>query len=175
MTLLVNLFAGPGTGKSTMAAELFAAIKKQHINCELITEVPKDYVWDGALDLLNNQVLILGNQYHRIFRVLDKVEIAIIDSSILYGLVYKSPKLPKSFDAFVLDLFNLHDNCNFYINRTDFGVYQQEGRVQSLTEAIQKDKEIKDMLDTHNIKYNTIPAFYTPIPEVLKAYQELKE
>ena len=39
-TAIINLWAGPGAGKSTLAAELFAAIKKtrRDLSCELVAE-----------------------------------------------------------------------------------------------------------------------------------------
>ena len=40
--LVVNLFAGPGTGKSTVAAQIFAHLKWQGFSCELVTEFAKE-------------------------------------------------------------------------------------------------------------------------------------
>ncbi len=45
-TLVVNLLGGPGSGKSTTAADVFARLKWQDINCELVTEFAKDLVWE---------------------------------------------------------------------------------------------------------------------------------
>ena len=46
--LVVNLFAGPGRGKSVMSAEVFALLKKRGINCELIQEYAKSRVWEES-------------------------------------------------------------------------------------------------------------------------------
>ena len=40
--MIINLFGGPGTGKSTGAAYIFAKLKMCGVNCELITEFAKD-------------------------------------------------------------------------------------------------------------------------------------
>ena len=47
--LVVNLFAGPGTGKSTAAAQIFQALKWQRFSCELVTEFAKEKVWEESL------------------------------------------------------------------------------------------------------------------------------
>ena len=39
--IVVNLFGGPGCGKSTTAAWLFNQLKERGINCEYVTEFPK--------------------------------------------------------------------------------------------------------------------------------------
>lgn len=44
--LVINLFGGPSTGKSTTAAEIFVYLKKKKINCEYITEYAKDKTWE---------------------------------------------------------------------------------------------------------------------------------
>lgn len=45
-TLLVTLSGAPGAGKSTGAAYIFAMLKMQGINAELVTEYAKDKVWE---------------------------------------------------------------------------------------------------------------------------------
>lgn len=43
-TLVVNLFAQPGAGKSTGAAYLFYNLKCLGVNCEYVSEFAKDKV-----------------------------------------------------------------------------------------------------------------------------------
>ena len=40
-TLLVNLYAGPGAGKSTGAAYIFAKLKMAGVDCEYVSEYAK--------------------------------------------------------------------------------------------------------------------------------------
>ena len=63
-TLHINLWAGPGTGKSTMAAGIFAALKWNKIDCELVSEYAKQIVWEESYTKLNNQIKssFSGNQ-----------------------------------------------------------------------------------------------------------------
>ena len=41
MSKLVNLFGGPGIGKSSIAAGIFYKLKKKHISCNNPYEFPK--------------------------------------------------------------------------------------------------------------------------------------
>ena len=45
-TLVVNLFAGPGAGKSTGAAYIFSMLKMAGIDTEYVNEYAKDKVWE---------------------------------------------------------------------------------------------------------------------------------
>ena len=45
-TLVVNLFGGPGTGKSTTMAHVFAELKWRGYDCEMSNEYAKE-VEDG--------------------------------------------------------------------------------------------------------------------------------
>lgn len=55
-TKVCNLIGGPGIGKSVLASELFVKMKKNHINCELIYEYPKEVTWEENEKLLKNQI-----------------------------------------------------------------------------------------------------------------------
>ena len=46
--LVINLFGGPGCGKSTIAALLFGKLKQNGINCEMALEYAKDKVWEES-------------------------------------------------------------------------------------------------------------------------------
>jgi predicted ATPase len=57
---VINLYGGPGTGKSTTAAALFALMKREGYNVELVTEFAKDLVWTERNKELGDQIYIFG-------------------------------------------------------------------------------------------------------------------
>ena len=160
MTLNINLFGGPGTGKSTTAAELFAHLKKDGHRVELIQEYAKDLTYGKDQVRLNDQLHVLVEQHHRLVRVLDEVDYVVHDSPFVIGVTYlqKSARIPtKAFAALAVDLFNMYDNLNIFLRRDlESHPYQEYGRSQSLQEALEKDDEIKAFLVSHNIPFTEI-------------------
>ena len=144
MTLVVNLYGGPGTGKSTTAAGLFYRIKKHGLfNVELVTEFAKDLTWEERHNVLANQAYILGTQYHRLMRVYDKVDIIITDGPLLNSVVYNEGGVPEVADLAI----TLHEsliNYDVYLLRTKS--YNPLGRTQTEEEAKKLDETIKDVL-----------------------------
>lgn len=151
-TLFVNLFGGPCTGKSTLASDLFSTLKKRNIECELVTEFAKDVVWDNSLDLLEDQIFIFGNQYHRCFRLNGKVQIVITDSPIIQGLVYKPAYLTNTFDNLVIESYSHFNNLNILLERTT--PYNPNGRNQTEDEAKEKDRITLQLLKDNNLTYH---------------------
>lgn len=154
-TLVINIICGPCGGKSTTAAATFAELKYRHHEVELVTEVAKDLVWDEHYFAMDNQIFMLGQQYHRIHRLLGKVKFIVTDAPILLELYY-GKNMPKSFLDLVMDLHNGMDNLNFFLERPD--VYSGKGRRQSLEQAKQVDKEILDAMLDRDIPYTTLVA-----------------
>lgn len=153
-TLVVNLFAGAGAGKSTTMADVFRQLKGAGINCEMAPEFIKEAVWEGRDKVPLNQPYILGKQYFRISRLINEVDVVITDSPILLSLAYKDETLKPSFDACVYDLFNSFDNMNYYINRVK--PYNPKGRYQDEAGAREKDKDIEQLLIDYKIPYITV-------------------
>ena len=61
-TIVVNLFAGPGAGKSTGAAYIFSMLKMAGIDTEYVNEYAKDKVWEDNKEVFKCQFLISGKQ-----------------------------------------------------------------------------------------------------------------
>jgi hypothetical protein len=91
-TTIVNLFGGPGTGKSTNAALSFGKLKVRGITAEYISEFAKDLVWEERHHALGYQPYLSAKQIYRIQRVIGKVPVIITDSPILLSL--KHPYVP---------------------------------------------------------------------------------
>lgn len=156
-TLVVNFLAGPGAGKSTIAGSVFSELKWLGVDCELVTEYAKDKVWEESYKTLANQLYVLGKQSHRNFRLDDKVEVVITDSSVLMSLLYSTEDRHKTpeFIKVTIDEFNHYNNINFFVERNNY--YIDNGRYQTFEQAKEIDKRILKIMDDNNIPYNRIP------------------
>lgn len=153
-TIVVNMYAGPGAGKSTLAAALFAFLKMRGYNVEMALEFAKDKVWENSLDVLKNQFYIFGKQHHRIFRLLDKVEVIITDSPLLISLLYDQTN-NVHFREMVKFEYNRLTNLDVFINRNKD--YNPEGRLQSPHESEQLDIQMKRIL----VECGVMPIYFT--------------
>jgi nicotinamide riboside kinase len=172
-TLIVNLYGGPGSGKSTMMASLFAKLKWNKIDCEMATEYAKDKVWENSIHILDDQLYVTAKQYHRLFRLNGKVDVILTDSPILLGTIYNETIKIQEFDILVYKLNEQFNNLNIFLERKK--VFNPNGRLQTEEEAKTKDNEILNMLNKFNInteyivsENKSIDLIYNKILELIK-------
>lgn len=151
--LVINLFAGPGVGKSTTAARIFADLKMKNINCEMSLEFAKDKVWEESYKTIDDQIYIFGKQFHRLWRLKDKVDVIITDAPLPASIVYDKEN-SENFHNLIIEQFNKFNNLNFYIKRGTN--YQESGRLQSEEDAKKIDIITKNVLDKYNIDYQEV-------------------
>lgn len=173
---VINLFAGPGTGKSTTAAQIFSALKWQGYSCELVMEFAKEKVWEESYKVLDDQLYIFGKQNHKMRRLVGKVDIIITDSPILLSLVYDQTK-NKNFRKLVQDVHNEFNNFNVYFKRTK--QYVSAGRMQDEEGARALDVKIRKMLDKTKTEYGVFKASEAEvkeslIPTIIGTYEQFK-
>lgn len=156
-TLYVNLLAAPGASKSTTAAGVFFYLKINRYNAELITEYAKDKVWGKDYKSLQCQPYILGKQLYRQYRLLGEVDIAVTDSPILLGLLYKGFGSVEGWDEVLVKQFNLFNNLNIYLERNpEVHPYNPLGRSQTEEQAVVLQSELQSLLHKYRIPYHTV-------------------
>jgi len=174
MTLVINCYGGPGTGKSTTAAGVFRALKILGVNCEMALEYAKDKVWEESYAVLGNQNYIFGKQHHKLHRLLGKVDIIVTDApitlSLMYGKMGITENCWKFFEGNVLQTFNNMDNINIFLIREK--PYQTAGRTQNEEEAKELDSKILKMLQDYKIEYYKVKADGTEIESIMKIIEQ---
>ena len=154
--IVLNLFAGPGAGKSTTACLAFAMLKMKGVRCEYVPEYAKDLTWENR-NLPAMQAQILGKQHWRIHRLMGSVDVAVTDSPVLLSSVYNNGRI-VSLDYFAIDLHTTigWENMNYYLVRTK--KYAQYGRKQSENEAVELDGKVAKMLTDLKIEHHIVPG-----------------
>ena len=162
---VINVIAGPGTGKSTLASGLYHEAKRRGWNVELVTEVAKDLVWEGRHCALSNQAYVFGRQVQRIHRLQGQVDYVITDSPFLLSAIYAPEDYPPEWETVVVELWKRYDNSVAFLERGPW--FDDRGRVHNLDASIEIDRRIAVLLDKHNITYTRVDYGYQSPGEVL--------
>ena len=141
--LVVNLFGGPGAGKSLMAADIFTRLKRAGIQAEIPPEVAKIHAQRGDSASLGDQIKLFADTQHQLaMTARSEATVAIMDSPILMTLAYAPKPYFASFPELVKETVDQYNNLNFFLKRSPTVKYSNVGRVHSEAEAIAKDNEI---------------------------------
>lgn len=157
LPIVINGYGGPGAGKSTACLEITAALKKEGYNAEYVQEYAKELVYEKDMEMLDgspeHQYEILKEQTRSMDRLYDQVDFIVSDSPVMLNIIYNKQLTPE-YESLVNELQGEYINYSFFMER-DASNFEEEGRIHNLTESIEKDNEIKDMLQKNEIKYKT--------------------
>lgn len=159
-TTVINLYGGPGAGKSTAAAYLFFLLKITGANAELVREYVKEWIWDERKFGQYEQIYFLGKQIRRESLLYGKVDYIVTDAPVMMNLLYAEKYcgefISDGVRSATLNYYNQakHDEYNhIHVLLKRSKPYQAEGRYQSESEAIEIDDEVKAMLNKYSIPF----------------------
>ncbi len=160
MTTIINLYGGPGSGKSTSAAFIYYLLKSQGKNVELVREYVKDWAWDQRSMTAYDQIYFLGKQVRRESMLYGKVDYVITDSPVMMNLYYA-----QRYCSLVLSEGIRDATIAFYRQATEDGhkhvhillernkPYMSEGRYQTEEEAKEIDVGLKRLLEELRVSF----------------------
>ncbi len=153
MTKIINLYGGPGTGKSTSAAYIFAKLKSMGKNVELVREYVKAWAWEGRIPCTYDQIYFLGKQVRHESMLYGKVDYIVTDSPVMmggyYAKKYSSPEFADGIKIMIDTYYNQsqedgHHHYHIFLNRSKG--YNPAGRYQTEEQAREIDVELMDMM-----------------------------
>ena len=153
-TIVVNLLGGPGVGKSTLTAAVFAKLKDAGVDCEMASEFAKELVWEQRNETFKDELYIFAKQAHRLFRLNGKVDVVITDRPLILTCFYAQND--KALSNFCYNRFLLYNNVNYLLVREKD--YNPNGRNQSEDEAKGMDYDIAFTLASYDIDYKQLPG-----------------
>jgi len=177
VTKIINLYGGPGTGKSTTAAALFAELKYRGVNCEYVQEYAKDKAWEfgtnhlGTPKVFQAQEYIFGKQHFRLRRCAEDVDVIVTDCPLFLGLIY----MPKNFGIpslknCIREAYDLYDNLNIFLVRHK--EYNPKGRFQSEEQAKDLDVKVKQMLTNQAVPFHVVDSDRTAVGAIIAKANE---
>jgi nicotinamide riboside kinase len=153
---VINIFGGPGVGKTVQGLLLTAHLKIEGFNACLVPEYARELVYQNEIELLqNNQEHIFNEQSRRVDMRYGNVDIAVCECPILlniaYNKIYGSTK--PEFDTKVLESHNNpnYTNFNYILHRET--EYKNEGRYQDEDGAKNVDLTVIDVIKELNIPH----------------------
>lgn len=158
-TTVISLLGGPCSGKSTLAADLYAKMKRRHMKVEMVREVAKEWAYDGKQIGPFEQIAIIGEQIKKESSLFGKVDYIITDSPVLLGAFYFDYNHDQRFmNTMVNEYYEFAKTrdikfINYVIPRAD-APYNPEGRFESEQESIDIDDAIVLYLAAEGYFYN---------------------
>lgn len=155
----VNLFGGPGSGKSKTAARLYDALGRQHLSVELVTEFVKRYAYEKIPVEGPRQIFVFGSQMESEAMFLRTGVKHIVTDSPLFLQCWYSRSRKESFWgdlAHMAEYFDsLYPALNIFLDR-DGIPYDEHGRYQNRDEAMKVDTGMQAFLNEMSVPFTVI-------------------
>ena len=155
MTKIINLFGGPGCGKSTTRAGLFYLMRLAGKSVEELSEWVKEAIYEKRDIAFADQIFTFGNQEKSQNILCGHSDYLITDSPLALSCVYGRNRT-TTFEKLVIETFKSYDNINIFLERPS--TYISRGRNESLDEAKRIDERILTILNENQIDYVKIPV-----------------
>ncbi len=151
MTLVINLIGGPCSGKSTIAAELFARLKKMGVKCELVPEYIKERIYDEHNLVINDQIYLFAQELHQLNNKLNKIDVIIHDGSLLLNVQYDKENNKYLHELVIYEYKKFH-NIDFFLCRNNIK-FENYGRIHNENESKIIDNQIKNLYHKYNLNF----------------------
>jgi hypothetical protein len=157
----ICLYGGPGIGKSHTAAELYSALGKHSIFCELIYEIVKEDAY--------NQRPIFGAYQMRRFgeqaaveenRLFGGVPLVVTDSPLDLQCYYARSRNESFWRGLKIQADWMEErfpSLNIFLSREGIP-FNPRGRFQTYEQTLEVDINMKNYLVEHNVPFEILPT-----------------
>ncbi len=152
---VINLFAAPGTGKTTTGQILSGLLSIADYRVEYIPEFAKFATFSNHQAALSDQIYMFAKQENRL-HVLRQAELdyVVMDGPLPIALLFQPPDYYRHYEPLVMEVFGSHENVNFLLHRDRSQQYKQHGRWQNEEESARLHQRLVDILGRHDVPYS---------------------
>lgn len=175
--IVIELIGGPGSGKTTTAAQLWGYLKDNGIFCEYLREPAQEEIYKrGNLNRITQLHLTtkLMQKLHE--RQLEGVKICIVDTPILGPFLYSSlnDRMFEVFSSINDEIREIFDVRTVFITRTEHSHWRSQGRTEAtLEQAKLIDSKTLDTYQDHCVEVIQVLKGIETKPEILAVKLEL--
>lgn len=156
-TTIINFYGGPAAGKSTISKLLYEKMQEMQIfeDVAFVNEFATELILRGESHKLKDQMFVTGGQIDKLKTHIGKAPIIITDSPLQLGRVYSSLEQFNEVSSLIDATLDNTNEINIVIERNLDFPFETYGRVHTLEESIEKDKELLFMLESDNKEFLT--------------------
>jgi AAA domain-containing protein len=149
---LIGFYGGACSRKSTLAAAVFVELKRRGLRAELATEPVKDYVLDGRLEMLRDQLGLLSDGLRKVERLRNACDFIVSDGPPFLGAAYCDPLDIRLSELYAEKARPEWQDHQFLVRRE--GGWESQGRVGDVEFAKRVDARIEGLLMHHSIPFS---------------------
>lgn len=180
----IGFIGGPGAGKSTSAASVFAGCKHRGITVDLVQEYARDQFNRGWIpNGISDQYRILQAQRGKEDIVPDAIEVMLTDSPTMLSYFYAVKNNPINNVSDRMAIVPLYASFLEDMNKYDILVllnrvkpYVNDGtRSQTAEESDEIFQEVKALLNLHGVAYVEMDGNDETIELILQMIEDMRE
>lgn len=149
--MFLNFFGAEQIGKTPIAARIYYELTALNINAGLIQEYAKEKIWLGDEPGQVCQPYITAKQLYRQYRANGRMDVAIIDTPILTGVIYPGFGCSGAWEQATVEQFFLFNNLNILLTSDEeISVFKKK------LETAESGKKIRDILVKYNVPHHVV-------------------
>jgi len=115
---VINLFAAPGTGKTTTGQILSGLLSMANFKVEYIPEFAKFATLSRNRAALSDQIYMFAKQENRLNVLRDAgLDYIVMDGPLPIALLFQPADYYQGYEPLVMEVFRSYENLNFYLSK----------------------------------------------------------